>query len=116
MTVNLKAAALPKTGKIGRGGLGAPAPFVRHQLIGVEPEIAPVDEPSLPIVVTVTAADEKGNRSQVQRPLAVSASDETVLLRTNKAIAKVGETLRLDIIVSSPSISSRARVPVPSFC
>ncbi|MCS3919644.1 MG2 domain-containing protein [Fervidibacter sacchari] len=116
VTVNLKAAALPKTGKIGRGGLGAPAPFVRHQLIGVEPEIAPVDEPSLPIVVTVTAADEKGNRSQVQRPLAVSASDETVLLRTNKAIAKVGETLRLDIIVSSPSISSRApRPPSPVF-
>ncbi|MFA0740615.1 MAG: hypothetical protein DFNUSKGM_000722, partial [Candidatus Fervidibacter sacchari] len=103
-------------GKIGRRGFGAPAPFVRRRPIGVEPEIAPVDEPSLPIVVTVTAADEKGNRSQVQRPLAVSASDETVLLRTNKAIAKVGETLRLDIIVSSPSISSRApRPPSPVF-
>ncbi len=107
VTVTMKAAALPKVGKIGRGGFVAPAPFVRRLPIGVEPEIAPVDEPSLPIVVTVTASDEKGNRAQVQRPLAVSTSDETVLLRTNKAIAKVGETLRLDIITSSP-------VPRPS--
>jgi hypothetical protein len=39
--------------------------------------------------------------------LAVSASEEAVLLRTNKAIAKVGETLRLDIFTASP-------VPRPS--
>jgi hypothetical protein len=108
VTVTVKAAALPKMGKIGRRGFGAPALFILHQPIGVEPEIAPVDEPSVPITVTVTASDEKGNRTQVQRPLAVSASDEAVLLRTNKAIAKVGETLRLDIIASSP-------VPRPQF-
>jgi len=108
VTVTMKAAALPKAGRgIRRGGFSAPAPFIRRRPIGIEPEIAPANEPSVPIVVTVTAVDEKGNRAQAQRPLAVSAADETVLLRTDKAIAKVGEILRLDIIASSP-------VPRPS--
>jgi hypothetical protein len=105
--VTVKVAGLTKAGKFGHGGFGAPAPFIRLRPVGIEPENAPIDEPSVPVVVTVTAADEKGNRAQVRRPLAVSASDEAVLLRTNKAIAKVGETLHLDIISSSP-------VPRPS--
>jgi len=101
--VTVKVAGLTKAGKIGHGGFGAPAPFIRLRPVGIEPENAPIDEPSVPVVVTVTAADEKGNRAQVRRPLAVSASDEAVLLRTNKAIAKVGETLRLDIFTASPA-------------
>ncbi|MDW8029121.1 MAG: MG2 domain-containing protein [Armatimonadota bacterium] len=103
VTVNLKAAQLPKgERRIGRfGGFGAPAPFVRRRPVGIAPEFVPPDEPSLPIVVTVTATDEKGNRAQVQRPLALSASDESVLLRVDKSIAKVGESLHLDIFASS---------------
>ncbi|MCC6037114.1 MAG: hypothetical protein LM632_02755 [Armatimonadetes bacterium] len=106
VTVNLKATAMPKGGKRAIG-FGVPQPFVRRRPIGIAPEFAPTDEPSLPITVTVTATDEKGNRAEVQRPLALSASEEAVLLRVDKAIAKVGETLHLDIISSSP-------VPRPS--
>ncbi|MEZ8220358.1 Alpha-2-macroglobulin family N-terminal region [Candidatus Fervidibacteria bacterium JGI MDM2 JNZ-1-D12] len=105
VTVKLKAVELPKFGKRAVGF--APAPFIRRRPIGVAPEFAPLDEPSLPIMVTVTASDEKGNRSQVQRPLALSASEEAVLLRVDKSIAKVGDNLRLDIFVSS-------RVPRPA--
>ncbi len=105
VTVKLKAVGLPKFGKRAVGF--APAPFIRRRPIGIAPEFAPLDEPSLPIMVTVTASDEKGNRSQVQRPLALSASEEAVLLRIDKSIAKVGDNLRLDIFVSS-------RVPRPS--
>ncbi len=105
VTVKLKAVELPKFGKRAVGF--APAPFIRRRPIGVAPEFAPLDEPSLPIMVTVTASDEKGNRSQVQRPLALSASKEAVLLRVDKSIAKVGDNLRLDIFVSS-------RAPRPS--
>ncbi|MFA0739822.1 MAG: hypothetical protein LKKZDAJK_002948 [Candidatus Fervidibacter sp.] len=106
VTVNLKATAMPKGGKRAIG-FGAPKPFVRRRPIGIAPEFAPTDEPSLPITVTVTATDEKGNRAEVQRPLALSASEEAVLLRVDKAIAKVGDTLRLDILTASP-------VPRPS--
>ena len=102
VTVNLKATALPKGGKQAIG-FGAPQPFVRRRPIGIAPEFAPTDEPSLPITVTVTVTDEKGNRAEVQRPLSLSASEEAVLLRIDKAIAKVGETIRLEVFVSSSS-------------
>jgi len=104
VTVNLKAAELPKGGRRAVGF--APAPFVRRP-IGVAPKFAPEDEPTLPVIVTVAATDEKGNRAQLERPLALSASDESVLLRVDKSIAKVGDSLRLDIFVSS-------RTPRPS--
>ncbi|MCX7969821.1 MAG: hypothetical protein N3B10_15210, partial [Armatimonadetes bacterium] len=102
--VKLKAAELPKgERRIGRfGGFGAPAPLVRRRPAGIFPEFVSPDEPSLPIMVTVTALDEKGNRSQIQRTLPLSASDESVLLRVDKSIAKVGDNLRLDIFTSSP--------------
>ena len=110
VTVNLKATALPKGGKQAIG-FGAPQPFVRRRPVGIAPEFAPTDEPSLPITVTVTATDEKGNRAEVQRPLALSASEEAVLLRVDKAIAEVGDTLRLDIFTASPV----PRPPSPVF-
>ncbi|MFA0750045.1 MAG: hypothetical protein SLRJCFUN_000448, partial [Candidatus Fervidibacter sp.] len=109
VTVNLKAAALPKGGKRAIGFV-APQPFVRRRPIGIAPEFAPTDELSLPITVTVTATDEKGNRAEVQRSLALSASDESVLLRVDKAIAKVGDTLRLNILTASRA--SRPASPV----
>ncbi|MFN3420512.1 MAG: MG2 domain-containing protein, partial [Armatimonadota bacterium] len=107
VTVKLKAAELPKRVRQGLGGFGAPAPFVRRRPIGFAPELAPTEEPSLSILVTVIAVDEKGNRAQVQRPLLLSTSEEAVLLRVDKSIAKVGDTLRLDIFTSS-------RIPRPA--
>lgn len=101
VTVKLKMAELPKGVRQGLGGFGAPAPFVRRRPIGFAPEFASPDEPSLPILVTVTAVDEKGNLAQVQRPLSLSGSEEAVLLRVDKSIAKVGDALRLDIFTSS---------------
>ncbi|GBC99569.1 putative lipoprotein YfhM [bacterium HR17] len=104
VTVQLKPASLPQGGRKG-SGFGAPAPFVRRLFRG-EAQPAATDEPHLPVTVTVMATDEKGNRAQVQRALALSASDEAVLLRVDKAIAKVGDTLRLDLFAVS-------RVPRP---
>jgi hypothetical protein len=102
VTVRLKATALPKVGK-GLGGLGAPAPFVRRRFApAAEEPMASADEPAMPLTVTVTATDEKGNRAEVQRTIAMTTKEEAILLRVDKAIAKVGETLRLDIFTASP--------------
>jgi len=107
VTVRLKATALPKVGK-GLGGLGAPAPFVRRRFApAAEEPMASADEPAMPLTVTVTATDEKGNRAEVQRTIAMTTKEEAILLRVDKAIAKVGDILRLDIFTSSP-------VPRPS--
>lgn len=107
--VTLKAAALLKGGKRAIG-FGAPAPFIRRRPVGFAPPEqgmpALADEPSLPLMVTVTATDEKGNRAQAERTLQMSAMDEAILLRTDKSIAKVGDVLRLDIITSSLRHSS----------
>ncbi|MDQ3815597.1 MAG: MG2 domain-containing protein, partial [Armatimonadota bacterium] len=51
---------------------------------------------SLP--VSVRAQDAQGNKGTLTAQIARRATDESLLLRTDKAIAKVGETLTLDII------------------
>jgi len=98
VTVVLKALPLPKVGKM-PGGF---APFLRRP-IAFERGSVESEEPSVPLMVTMTAVDEKGNRAKMQRSLLLSATDEAVLLRVNKAIAKVGELLRLDILAVSPT-------------
>ncbi|MGQ9461904.1 MAG: MG2 domain-containing protein [Candidatus Fervidibacter sp.] len=107
VSVTLKAAALPRVDR----GFGAQAPFVRRRpFLPVEAMGAP-DEPILPLMVTVTADDEKGNRAEARRAIAAAAREEGVLLRVDKAFAKVGDTLRLDIL----AFPHAARTSLPVF-
>lgn len=106
--VTLKSAALPKvrrdSGRLGLGGFEMPAPFVRRPFSPVVKEsMSFADEPTVPLTVTVTAVDGKGNRVEVQRHIAATAQDEAILLRVDKAVAKVGDVLRLDILAPAPS-------------
>lgn len=110
VTVTLKAAALPRVDKIW-GGFGAQAPFVRRRPLLPAEAIGSPDEPSLPLMVTVTADDEKGNRAEARRTIAAAAREEGVLLRVDKAFAKVGDTLRLDIL----AFPHTARTSSPVF-
>lgn len=108
--VTLKAAALPRVDK-SFGGFGAQAPFVRRRpSLPVEAMGSP-DEPSLPLMVTVTADDEKGNRAEARRAIDAAAREEGVLLRVDKAFAKVGDTLRLDVL----AFPHAARTSSPVF-
>ncbi len=111
--VTLKALPQPKGGRR-IGGFVAPPPFVRRPAPAA-PMPMGEEEPSIFLEVTVTVADEKGNRAELRRPLMMSAFDEAVLLRPNKFVAKVGETLYLDIVASSPNPNSRAPVFVDAI-
>jgi hypothetical protein len=49
VTVKVKATAMPKAGKVWAMAVSVlPQPFIRRQPIGIEPENAPIDEPSVP--------------------------------------------------------------------
>ncbi len=86
------------------GGFGAPPRFARPALLPVS---ADDSEPTVPLEVTVSVTDEKGHRAEATHSLSLAATEESVLLRVSKSVAKVGETLVLDILTSSP-------VPRPS--
>ncbi len=111
--VTLKALPQPKGGRR-IGSFVVPPPFARRPAPAV-PVPMGEEEPSIPLEVTVTVVDEKGNRAEIRRPLTMSASDEAVLLRPDKFVAKVGETLYLDILASSPDPDSRAPVFVDAI-
>lgn len=73
-----------------------PAPFVQMAL-------PPEGSEGAPITVTVKATDERGQEGQVERHLSMSLGEEAVLLRVDKAVARVGDVLHLDILASSAS-------------
>ncbi|MCS7064752.1 MAG: MG2 domain-containing protein, partial [Fimbriimonadales bacterium] len=47
--------------------------------------------------------DARGNRVTIRRELTTVASEQAILLRTNKSLAKVGESLKLELFAPTPS-------------
>ncbi len=53
--------------------------------------------------LTVHAADERGLRATVTRRLDIDGAEETLLLRTDRAVYKAGETARVSVLSSRPA-------------
>ena len=51
-----------------------------------------------PISITVEAIDRQGNRGKLVRTIESQVSDEAILLRTSKAVAKVGDAIQLTVL------------------
>lgn len=51
---------------------------------------------------TVTARDEKGNTGVSEQNIAFAQKEETILVRTSKAVAKVGEEIGVSIVAARP--------------
>lgn len=60
------------------------------------------NQPAPPLAVAVAAADAQGNRGATNASLERRGGDESLLLRTDRAVARVGDTLRLDVIATQP--------------
>jgi hypothetical protein len=67
------------------------------------PAPSPSPASGRPLEITVTARDARGNTGATTTRIARRVSEESLLLRTDKAIARVGETLNVEIISTRQS-------------
>ncbi|MDW8367630.1 MAG: MG2 domain-containing protein, partial [Abditibacteriales bacterium] len=83
----------PGAGRRIRGG------FVADDVV----QAAPSQPEGPPLEVTVTAQDAQGNKGSTTTQIARRVTDESLLLRADKAIAQVGEALTLELISTRQS-------------
>ncbi|MCX7598943.1 MAG: MG2 domain-containing protein, partial [Armatimonadetes bacterium] len=87
------------------GEASMPAPPVRGRHVMVAPDIVAPDEgmqPTGPIHLSLAARAPSGqvSKTTVDLPTGMATDNETILLRADKALAKVGNTLRLTALTS----------------
>lgn len=79
----------------GRGGFAGP--------MGDDVVVASPMPEGPPLEVTVTAQDAQGNKGSTTTQIARRVTDESLLLRTDKAVGKVGDALTMELISTRQS-------------
>jgi hypothetical protein len=79
----------------GRGGFAGP--------MGDDVVVASPMPEGPPLEVTVTAQDSQGNKGSTTTQIARRVTDESLLLRTDKAVGKVGDSLTVELISTRQS-------------